>query len=306
MKIAYNNPQAITVLPNNAKLKYEHDFNCLTEIVKDKNFKPFLKWVGGKTRLIPQYEELGLIPAEFNTYFEPFLGGGAMFFHLQNAGLIQRALLSDLNSDLVNTYKEVKDNLSKLKQVLLKEFAESHDKVFFEEVRNKTFTLDVYNAAKFIYLNKACRSGMYRVNKNGEFNVPMGDLTQKIYQPILLSEANLALNSNNVAVVNTSFFNISHLPQPGDFVFLDPPYHGTFNGYNKSPFGEDEQVKLRDVCREYNENKIKFLLCNSHNSFILDLYNGDEFKINEVWRNGTINSKGTERGKVKELIISNV
>lgn len=95
--IAYNNSQTITILPNDTKLNYEHDFmvsensgecctdfNCLTEIVKDNNFKPFLKWVGGKTRLIPQYEELGLIPAEFNTYFEPFLGGGAMFFHLQN------------------------------------------------------------------------------------------------------------------------------------------------------------------------------------------------------------------------------
>jgi DNA adenine methylase len=147
---------------------------------------------------------------------------------------------------------------------------------------------------------------MYRVNKSGSFNVPFGLPGQTIYQPELLTNSNLALNTNNVAVVNTSFFNISHLPQPGDFVFLDPPYHGTFNGYNKSPFGEDEQVKLRDVCREYSENKIKFLLCNSHNSFILDLYNGDEFKINEVWRNGTINSKGAERGKVKELIISNV
>jgi DNA adenine methylase len=305
MKIAYNNPQAITVLPNNAKLKYEHDFNCLTEIVKDKNFKPFLKWVGGKTRLIPQYEELGLIPAEFNTYFEPFLGGGAMFFHLQNIGLINRALLSDLNKDLVNTYKEVKDNLSKLKQVLLKDFAEAHNKEFFEEVRNKQFKSDVYNAAKFIYLNKACRSGMYRVNKSGSFNVPFGLPGQTIYQPELLTNSNLALNSNNVAVVNTSFFNISHLPQPGDFVFLDPPYHGTFNGYNKSPFGEDEQVKLRDVCREYNENKIKFLLCNSHNSFILDLYASKKFKISEVWRNGTINSNSKEREKVKELVICN-
>ena len=268
--------------------------------------KPFLKWVGGKTRLIPQYTELGLVPTKFNTYFEPFLGGGAMFFHLQNTGLIQRALLSDLNPYLANCYLQVKDSLPQLKRVLLNDFVESHDKVFFEEVRSSCFKSGLYNAAKFIYLNKACRSGMYRVNKKGEFNVPMGDLTQKIYQPALLSSANLALNSGNINVINTSFFNISHLPQPGDFVFLDPPYHGTFNGYNEDVFGEKEQVKLRDILLNYSKEGIKFLLCNSHNNFILDLYNRSEFRINEVWRNGTINSKSKERGKVKELVISNV
>ena len=267
--------------------------------------KPFLKWVGGKTKLIPQYAALGLIPAEFNTYFEPFLGGGAMFFHLQNTGLVHRALLSDLNQNLVNTYKEVKDNLPQLKRVLLNDFVEAHDKEFFEEIRGKRFESELYNAAKFIYLNKACRSGMYRVNKSGGFNVPMGDLTQKIYQPELLSNASLSLNSGNINVINTSFFNISHLPQPGDFVFLDPPYHATFNSYDKEGFGENEQVKLRDICREYSKNGVKFLLCNSHNDFILDLYKGDEFKINEAWRNGTINSNSKKREKVKELVICN-
>ena len=267
--------------------------------------KPFLKWVGGKAKLIPQYAALGLIPTEFNTYFEPFLGGGAMFFHLQNTGLVHRALLSDLNQNLVNTYKEVKGNLTQLKKVLLNDFVETHDKEFFEEIRGKRFESELYNAAKFIYLNKACRSGMYRVNKSGGFNVPMGDLTQKIYQPELLDNASLALNTNNVSIINTSFFNISHLPQPGDFVFLDPPYHGTFNGYNEDVFGEKEQVKLRDILLNYSKEGIKFLLCNSHDNFILDLYKGEEFKINEVWRNGTINSKSKERGKVKELVISN-
>lgn len=264
-------------------------------------FKPFLKWVGGKTRLIPQYEELGLIPTKFNTYFEPFLGGGAMFFHLQNMGLIKRALLSDLNPNLVNTYLQVKENLD-----LVKAQVEQYEIDHCEEHFNYLKKNHVTDAAKFIYLNKACRSGMYRVNKKGEFNVPMGGLTQKIYQPELLSGANLALNINNVNVINTSFFNISHLPQPGDFVFLDPPYHGTFNGYDRDIFNDELQVRLRDVCREYTKNGVNFLLCNSHNNFILDLYKGDEFKINEVWRNGTINSNSKKREKVKELVISNV
>jgi DNA adenine methylase len=267
--------------------------------------KPFLKWVGGKTKLIPQYTTLGLIPTKFNTYFEPFLGGGAMFFHLQNQKLINRALLSDLNKSLILTYNEVKSNLSQLKTTLLKEFAEAHNREFFDEVKNKQFKSTLYYAAKFIYLNKACRSGMYRVNKKGEFNVPMGDLTQKIYQPELLNNANLALNSGNINVINTSFLNISHLPQPGDFVFLDPPYHGTFNGYTKSPFGEESQMALRDILINYSKKGIKFLLCNSHNNFILDLYKEDEFKISEVWRNGTINSNSKKREKVKELVISN-
>lgn len=181
-----------------------------------------------------------------------------------------------------------------------------HCEEFFSYLKKNHVTNEkFYHAAKFIYLNKSCRSGMYRVNKKGDFNVPMGDLTQKIYQPELLDNANLALNINNVNVINTSFFNISHLPQPGDFVFLDPPYHGTFNGYDKEGFGENEQVRLRNICSEYAKNGVKFLICNSHNNFILDLYKGNEFKINEVWRNGTINSKSKEREKVKELVISN-
>lgn len=262
--------------------------------------KPFLKWVGGKTKLIPQYAALGLIPTEFNTYFEPFLGGGAMFFHLQNTGLVHRALLSDLNQSLINCYLQIKDNFDLVK-AQVKQYETDHCEEYFNYLKKNHVT----DAAKFIYLNKACRSGMYRVNKSGEFNVPMGDLTQKIYQPELLTNSSLALNTNNVSIINTSFFNISHLPQPGDFVFLDPPYHGTFNGYNEDVFGEKEQVKLRDILLNYSKEEIKFLLCNSHDNFILDLYKGEEFKINEVWRNGTINSKSKERGKVKELVISN-
>jgi DNA adenine methylase len=265
------------------------------------NFKPFLKWVGGKTRLIPQYQELGLIPTKFNTYFEPFLGGGAMFFHLQNQGLIKRALLSDLNMDLINCYLEVKNNLPLVKGQV-EQYEIDHCEEYFNYLKKNH---EFYHAAKFIYLNKACRSGMYRVNKSGEFNVPIGMPGQKIYQPTLLNNANLSLNKGNVAIINTSFFNIAHLPQPGDFVFLDPPYHGTFNGYNKDVFGEKEQVKLRDICREYSKSKVKFLLCNSSNEFILDLYKGSEFKLNEVWRNGTINSKSQKREKVKELVITN-
>ena len=267
--------------------------------------KPFLKWVGGKSKLIPQYTTLGLIPTKFNTYFEPFLGGGAMFFHLQNQRLINRALLSDLNTGLTNCYLQVKDNLDLVK-AQVQQYEINHCKEYFNYLKKNHVTDEkFYDAAKFIYLNKACRSGMYRVNKKGEFNVPIGMPGQKIYQPELLNNANLALNSGNIKVINTSFLNISHLPQPGDFVFLDPPYHGTFNGYTKSPFGEESQMALRNILINYSKEGIKFLLCNSHNSFILDLYEGDDFKISEVWRNGTINSKSKERSKVKELVISN-
>lgn len=267
--------------------------------------KPFLKWVGGKSRLIPQYEKLGLIPKNFNTYFEPFLGGGAMFFYLQNLGLIQRALLSDLNQDLILTYKQVKSNLTLVKSQV-EQYEIDHCEEYFNYLKKNHATNEkFYHAAKFIYLNKACRSGMYRVNKKGEFNVPCGELTQKIYQPELLSRSSEALNTNSVGIVNASFFDISHLPQSGDFVFLDPPYYGTFNGYNKEGFGDDMQVKLRDVCKEYSKNNIHFMLCNSHNDFILDLYKGEDFKVNEVWRTGTINSKSKERQFVKELVITN-
>jgi DNA adenine methylase len=282
------------------------DISNFNKMITKKNiYKPFLKWVGGKTKLIPQYAALNLIPTEFNTYFEPFLGGGAMFFHLQNIGLINRALLSDLNADLINCYLEVKNNLPLVKGQV-EQYEIDHCEEYFNYLKkNHVSNERFYRAAKFIYLNKACRSGMYRVNKKGEFNVPVGMPGQKIYQPTLLNNANLSLNKGNIAVINTSFFNIAHLPQPGDFVFLDPPYYGTFNNYTQEGFGENEQVKLRDICRKYSKNGVKFLLCNSHNSFILDLYASREFKINEVWRSGTINSKSKKRDEVKELVITN-
>lgn len=275
--------------------------------------KPFLKWVGGKRGLIPQYQQLGLIPKSFNTYYEPFLGGGAMFFYLYEKGLIKQALLSDINTDLINTYNQVKNNLTFLKaQVSLFErfHQRCQDGSYYQVVREIGFNseedTDLQKAARFIFLNKSCRSGMFRVNKAGKFNVPMGEMNQKIYQPDLLDGANKALKSG-AHLLNTNGLDLLRIMQSGDFAFVDPPYHQTFGEYSKERFSESDQTQLRDILIELNNRGVKFLTTNSDTPLIRTLYSDvTKFRVYEVERSGQINSKLKNRGKIKELAIVGV
>ncbi|MEH1786875.1 MAG: Dam family site-specific DNA-(adenine-N6)-methyltransferase [Nostoc sp.] len=275
--------------------------------------KPFLKWVGGKTRLIKQYEQLSLIPERFNNYYEPFLGGGAMFFYLMERNLVKGCILNDLNFELMSTYAQVKHSVDfVLAQVSLFEalHKQSPSGEYFNYLRSQHFIdLDssIQKAAKFIYLNKACRSGIWRVNRKGQFNVPMGDPEQTIFQPELLIGASDALNRAGAILTSINGLDILRIMQPGDFAFIDPPYHDTYGEYNSVKFKEKHQTELRDVCVDLKKRECKFLLSNSDTAFIRELYSDTSvFEIHEVERSGQINSNAKDRGKVSELAITRV
>ena len=260
--------------------------------------KPFLKWVGGKRQLLP--ELLARIPQGFDTYFEPFLGGGALFFAL----LPEKAILSDTNLRLVRTYRAVRDDVD---EVIAELSTYPHDRVFFEELRRVDVDAlcDVQVAAWMIYLNRTGFNGLYRVNKSGGFNVPFGRYKNPtICNPDRLIAASEALQG--AEILHSSFTEVYKFAKPGDFVYFDPPYvplseTSSFTSYTKDGFGIDLQMKLRDTASFLKERGVDVLLSNSSAGAVFELYEG--FEIEEVYANRAINSKGSARGKVAEVLI---
>lgn len=267
---------------------------------------PFLKWAGGKGKLLPQL--LPLLPSDIKErrYFEPFLGGGALFFSLAPS----RALLSDTNSALVNTYVQVRDSVESL-IFTLRRLATTHDSDAYYRVRERYNTdesLDaVALAAMFIYLNKTCFNGLHRVNRDGHFNVPAGRYTN----PRILDGAGLRAASEalwGAQLYATDFENVLSAAKPGDFVYFDPPYEpvsetASFTSYAKGGFSRVDQTRLRDACRELDRRGCLFMLSNSDVPFIRDLYAG--FRIDTVTAARAINSDASKRGKVSEIVVRN-
>ena len=260
--------------------------------------KPFLKWVGGKRQLLP--ELLARVPRGFDTYFEPFLGGGALFFSL----LPEKAVLSDTNERLVRTYRAVRDNVDEL----IAELATyPHDRVFFEELRRIDVDAldDTQVAAWMIYLNKTGFNGLYRVNKSGGFNVPFGRYKNpRICDPDRLFLASEALQ--RAEILHASFSEVTKLAKPGDFVYFDPPYvplseTSSFTSYTKDGFGISEQRHLRNIAENLKAREVDVLLSNSSAGAVFDLY--ENFEIEEVYATRAINSKASARGKVAEVLI---
>ncbi|MEC7239914.1 MAG: DNA adenine methylase [Myxococcota bacterium] len=260
--------------------------------------KPFLKWVGGKRQLLP--ELLARVPRGFDTYFEPFLGGGALFFSL----LPEKAVLSDTNERLVRTYRAVRDNVDEL----IAELATyPHDRVFFEELRRIDVDAldDTQVAAWMIYLNKTGFNGLYRVNKSGGFNVPFGRYKNpRICDPDRLLLASEALQ--RAEILHASFSEVTKLAKPGDFVYFDPPYvplseTSSFTSYTKDGFGISEQRQLRNIAENLKAREVDVLLSNSSAGAVFDLY--ENFEIEEVYATRAINSKASARGKVAEVLI---
>jgi len=255
--------------------------------------KPFLKWVGGKTKLLPKiYENF---PKEFHDYYEPFLGGGSVFL---NFPLNKQLFLSDINSDLILCYtfiRESNDFEFKLFLKDLKYLYKTHTKDHYYERRDKK-NMEVYqNVSKFIYLNKTCFNGLYRVNKSGKFNVSIGSIKQI---DIDLEIENLKNFRKHLKKMNVSFENDSYekiKPKKNDFVYLDPPYFNTFNCYTKKNF---DQNKLKDFCDDLNEKGIYFLLSNINCDEMKNLYKDYCFKEIEV-------QSGMGRKKQKELLVKN-
>ena len=272
---------------------------------------PFLKWAGGKTQILFELEKF--VPSEFNRYFEPFLGGGAVFFHLTGKNLHFTAYLSDTNEELITVYRVVKGDVEKLIDIL-KKHQKDYDKgptEFYYELRKFVPHTDVERAARFIALNKTCYNGLYRVNKGGIFNVPIG----RYKNPLIcasnnLRNASLSLRNSKVIIERSDYKQIVlENAREGDFIYLDPPYNpasstASFTSYTNSGFTNTDQKELRDVFTELMNRKCKVLLSNSDTKFIRELYSEFATYFKEVNVLRSINCRGSKRIGHKELIIS--
>ena len=253
----------------------EHMFEDIAKLLEEKP-KPFVKWVGGKRQLLKQFRDLGLYPPEnfdpiTNTYFEPFVGGGAVFFDL----LPETAYLSDLNNELVVTYNVIKNDVENLIKSLKKH---KLDKEYFLKIRaqNPEKLSDLNTASRFIYLNRTCFNGMYRVNSKGGFNVPFGKYTN----PLICDENNLRKASKalkNVEIKKQDYKEVLKKAKKGDFVYFDPPYYpvsktASFTSYTSEAFLDKEQIELRDTFVELHKRGCFVMLSNSDTPFINKIY----------------------------------
>ena len=261
--------------------------------------RPFLKWAGGKGRVLPQY--IPYFP-EYTTYHEPFLGGGAIFFYL----LPSTAVLADINDELVNVYQCIRDHVDDLIEHLAIHQS-NHCKEYYYDVRSNPRAEKVARAARLLYLNKTCFNGLYRENSKGQFNVPMGRYKNPtICDPSLLRAASCALKP--VAIALEPFEAVlDRAKTPDDFVYFDPPYFpisatSNFTGYNRYSFTQDDQVRLRDTFITLAERGVKVMLSNSDCPFIRELYEG--FTIQVIHAARAINSNAKKRGKITELLIT--
>jgi len=262
--------------------------------------RPFLKWAGGKNKLIQQY--IPYFPKKFKTYYEPFLGGGAIFFYLNP----QLAVLTDINAELVNTYRCVKNNVEEL-ILLLKEHQLKHSKEYYYGVRQGNGITPIEKAARLIYLNKTCFNGLYRENSKGEFNVPIGKYKNpKICNAALLRSVSAALQPTQIDV--RPFEDIlKYASSSDDFVYFDPPYYplsptSNFTAYSRYSFSQDDQIRLKEVFAELAGRDVKVMLSNSDSQFIRELYR--EFNIHSISASRLINSNAMKRGKITEVLIT--
>ncbi|MEM9069770.1 MAG: DNA adenine methylase [Myxococcota bacterium] len=267
--------------------------------------QPFLKWVGGKGRLLSQLTPLLPEGVERMRHLEPFMGGGALFF----ARAPRRAILSDINPALVGTYLAVRDDLPSVVRHL-RGLKKRHSKEEFYHVReryNAGRMGDARRAATFIYLNKTCFNGLHRVNKKGKFNVPCGRYTNpRILDLEGLTAASEALQKTTI--VCDGFDGLLRRARKGDFVYLDPPYApvsatSSFTSYASDGFGAEEQRRLRDVYEALDDRGCKLMLSNSDVGFIRELY--AKWRIDIVRAPRAINSNASRRGKVNEVVVRN-
>ena len=298
------------------------------EKTKSAPLKPFVKWVGGKSQLVEQIEKMLPENSEktLTKYAEPMVGGGALFFNILSKYDFEELYISDINSELINAYQIVKNDVANLiaklneMQLLFLPMDENGRKYFYYTIRekfNSTVLSDetaTEKAAQFIFLNKTCFNGLYRVNRKGQFNVPMGAYKN----PTICDEENLrnihkALK--NVTIVCGDYTLSKSFIDKNTFVYLDPPYRpisetSAFTAYNTDAFDDNEQIRLANFIDEINNSGAKIVLSNSdpknvneEDNFFDDLYKN--YKINRVEANRAINSKGDKRGKINELLICN-
>ena len=273
------------------------------------NGKPFVKWAGGKRSIIDKL--INLVPEDYKTYYEPFVGGGALFFELSP----KKGVINDSNEELINIYKCLcnEDKFKKMCSVL-NHYEKEHNEEFYYKIRNKDRNKNAYNkladytkAARTIYLNKACFNGLYRVNSKNEFNVPFGKKNKvNTYDGSNLITVSNYLTLNNIKICNEDFEKSVKTAKKGDFVYFDPPYDSdtsTFNSYTEEGFGKEEQKRLAKVFKELDKKGVYVMLSNHNTVLVNELYKDYNIHVIEAKRN--INSNGKKRGKVEEVIITN-
>ncbi|HEN0363672.1 MULTISPECIES: DNA adenine methylase [Bacillota] len=282
----------------------------MTKNSRKKNIvlSPVVKWVGGKRQLLSDI--VPLIPKNFSTYVEPFVGGGAVIFDIQP----KKAIINDFNSELINIYKVIKEKPQELILAL-----ENHERLnseeYFYEVRaldrneNYNRMTDIEKASRIIYLNKTCFNGLFRVNQAGQFNSPYGKYKNPniVNMPVVLAMSKY-FNENNIKIIDGDYKNALKNLRKGAFVYFDPPYmpissSSSFTGYTENGFDKKQQIELKKECDKLNVKGIKFLLSNSDHPFIRELY--QDYEIITVKAKRSINSNGNKRGEINELLVRN-
>ncbi|MDX2098831.1 MAG: DNA adenine methylase [Leptolyngbyaceae cyanobacterium bins.59] len=262
--------------------------------------RPFLKWAGGKGRLIQQY--LPYFPRYYQTYYEPFLGGGAIFFYLTPP----KAVLMDINSELVNVYRCVKDSVEPLIS-LLENHRQCHSRDYYYHIRSLRNGDSLERAARMIYLNKTCFNGLYRENLKGEFNVPMGRYKNpQIFDEKLLRAASDALRNTEI-YAEPFDYTLKLARSRQDFVYFDPPYYpisptSNFTGYSRFSFNQEDQRHLKNVFATLAERGVQVMLSNSDCPFVRELY--ADFRIQTILATRAINSNPGKRGTINEVLIT--
>jgi DNA adenine methylase len=264
--------------------------------------KPFLKWAGGKRQLLSQL--LPHLPKDYSRYFEPFVGGGALFFALQP----RKATIADSNKRLIRTYRAVKNDVGAVIG-RLRRYAQNHNEGFFYSIRNVDIDscTDEEVAAWFIYLNKTGYNGLYRVNRENRFNVPFG----RYANPTICDEETLRSCSSALAgatILHRDFEAVVSRAKPSDFVYFDPPYAplsatSSFTSYTSEGFGRREQERLRDVALTLKTRGVHVLLSNSSDRGVRHLYEARGFELVEVSATRMVNCRSTARGRVGELVF---
>ena len=276
-------------------------------MAKNKLVAPVLKWVGGKRQLLDTLKPL--FPKGYKSYCEPFIGGGAVLFSIQP----KNAYVNDINAELINVYNVIQNDVDELIELLK---LMKNDSKFFYEIRDwdrdreKYQSLsEVQKAARIIYLNKTCYNGLYRVNNAGEFNSPFGSYKNPniVNEPVLRAVSNYFNKANIHFTTGDYSLVLKNIPK-GTFVYLAPPYDpistsSNFTGYSRGGFGREEQIRLKAFCDKLDSRGIKFMLSNSATEFILDQY--QNYKITRVQAKRSINSVGSKRGNVDEVVVTN-
>lgn len=273
--------------------------------------KPFVKWAGGKRQLIPILNEN--LPEKFGTYFEPFLGGGALLFHILTEKNAQKCSISDLNSDLVLAYTTIRDKIDDILSSL-----KNHEKHYQKDSSNYYYSVreasprsDIEKTSRLIFLNRTCFNGLYRVNSKGKFNVPLGKYTN----PNIVNEENLRsvsqiLKTSRVSIKCRDFESVLSDAKKGDLVYFDPPYQpvsrtANFTSYTNKDFTLDDLSRLAELCVDLDSKGCQVLLSNSDSEEVAKMFSKKPWKVSKIQANRAINSNSKKRTGHFELLIKN-